>query len=284
MAWDFSYIWVYDGVGIYIYYFIRVEKGRYDHYGNFLKKKAYRLLIPYLFIVLVWVIPVHIYFYGNEDLFQKFLLGINPSQLWFLLMLFWAFALFWPLSRLADQKPRLVMLLFLLGYGIGLGTPLIPNLFNVRTGMQYLVFFYIGFLIRKYRCEHKLPCALLFLVHVVLFVLSLWLENQSGIVMRLANAGVDLLLHAVSAIMVFGVLQVILDRFEHSILTKLSVHSMTIYLIHQQLIYFTNQWFSGTLPPALLVGVNFCAAIAVSVSVSALTQKQPAIRFLFGNK
>lgn len=150
--------------------------------------------------------------------------------------------------------------------------------------MQYLVFVYIGFLIRKYRCEHKLPCALLFLVHVVLFVLSLWLENQSGIVMRLANAGVDLLLHAVSAIMVFGVLQVILDRFEHSILTKLSVHSMTIYLIHQQLIYFTNQWFSGTLPPALLVGVNFCAAIAVSVSVSALTQKQPAIRFLFGNK
>lgn len=228
--------------------------------------------------------PVHAHFYGTEGLFQNFLLGINPGQLWFLLMLFWVFALFWPLSRLADQKPHLVMPLLVLAYGVGLTAPLVPNLFNVRTGMQYLFFFYLGFLIRKYRCEQKLPCALLFFAHVVLFALSLWLENPSGTMMKLVDAGVDLLLHAVSAIMVFGVLQAVLDRFEHSALTKLSVHSMTIYLIHQQLIYFTNQWFSGTLPPALLVGVNFCAAIAVSVSVSALTQKQPAIRFLFGNK
>ena len=199
-------------------------------------------------------------------------------------MLFWVFVLFWPLSGFADQKPRLVMLLLILAYGVGLGTPVVPNLFNVRTGMQYLVFFYIGFLVRKYRCEQKLPCILLFFSHVVLFALSLWLENQPGIIMKLADAGVDLLLHAVSATMVFGVLQAVLNRFRHETLTKLSVHSMTIYLIHQQLIYFTNQWFSGILPPALLVGLNFCVAIAISVFVSVLAQKPPAVRFLLGNK
>ena len=77
------HIYGFTMVSGYIYYFMRIEKGCYDHYGSFLKKKAYRLLVPYLFIALVWVMPVHIYFYGTEGLLHKFLLGINPSQLWF---------------------------------------------------------------------------------------------------------------------------------------------------------------------------------------------------------
>lgn len=58
-----------------------------------LKKKAKRLLVPDLFRGAVWAGPVYCIFYGPASTVAAFALGDSPSQLWFLLALFWMFAL-----------------------------------------------------------------------------------------------------------------------------------------------------------------------------------------------
>lgn len=92
------HIYTFTLVSGYTFAFKRLQ-GDYDRFLPFLKTKALRLLVPYAFTAIVWVAPISVYFlhWDVPMLFQKFVLGINPSQLWFLLMLFGVFAIAWPL-------------------------------------------------------------------------------------------------------------------------------------------------------------------------------------------
>ena len=84
----------------YIYYYIRYEKLSYEYFSVFLKNKTQRLLVPYAFVCLFWVIPISylFYHYPGNVIISKFLLGKGPSQLWFLLMLLWTFVFSYYLS------------------------------------------------------------------------------------------------------------------------------------------------------------------------------------------
>lgn len=77
----FGYIWAY----------IKMETDKYDDACVVLKKNAKRLLVPCLFVGVVWAGPVYCFFYGPVSTVESFVLGNNPSQLWFLLALFWMF-------------------------------------------------------------------------------------------------------------------------------------------------------------------------------------------------
>ena len=50
----------------YIFYFQKYENGKYGAFKPFVINKAKRLLIPYVFITLIWIIPIS----------QPFFLGI----------------------------------------------------------------------------------------------------------------------------------------------------------------------------------------------------------------
>ena len=84
----------------YLFYYLKYEVGRYNNFKLFFKKKIKRLLVPYVFAAFVWVIPFSIILFGDgiKEIIYKFILACNPSQLWFLLMLFWVFIIFWPLG------------------------------------------------------------------------------------------------------------------------------------------------------------------------------------------
>ena len=47
----------------YLFYYLRYEKGKYGRYIPFLKQKAKRLLVPYVFAAAVWVIPISAAFF-----------------------------------------------------------------------------------------------------------------------------------------------------------------------------------------------------------------------------
>ena len=77
----------------FIYAYLRFETGKYQAFGFFLKGKAKRLLIPYALTSVLWAAPAYIYYYDTDlqTVVNKYVLGISPSQLWFLLMLFGVF-------------------------------------------------------------------------------------------------------------------------------------------------------------------------------------------------
>lgn len=75
----------------YIWAYLKMETSKYDDVRIVLRKKAKRLLMPYLLIGLFWAGPVYCVFYGPTSTVKAFVLGDNPSQLWFLPALFWMF-------------------------------------------------------------------------------------------------------------------------------------------------------------------------------------------------
>lgn len=74
----------------YIFYYCRVESGRYSDFKAFIINKTRRLLIPYVAISIIWVVPIGYTYYGYSFniIISDFVLGQGPAQLWFLLMLF----------------------------------------------------------------------------------------------------------------------------------------------------------------------------------------------------
>ena len=75
----------------YIWAYIKMETDKYDDACVVSRRKPKRLLVPYLFAGVVWAGPVYCFFYGPVSTVESFVLGNNPSQLWFLLALFWMF-------------------------------------------------------------------------------------------------------------------------------------------------------------------------------------------------
>ncbi len=67
----------------YLFYYLKIEKGKYDKFLPFVVNKVKRLLVPYVFIALAWAIPFGVYFfsYSISDIIIKFGLGISPNQL-----------------------------------------------------------------------------------------------------------------------------------------------------------------------------------------------------------
>ncbi len=273
----------------YIFYYVKYERGGYRRYVPFLKNKVKRLLVPYVFMALIWVVPTYLYFWGNEGIISKYVLGINPSQLWFLLMLFWVFALFWWITDFSNLHPVTGFAIVCVCYLLGkiLSAVSVPNLYMIETGLQYIIYFYLGFLIRKYssRFIMQISSFVYVVVDAAMFIMSFYLQTKSTLIFRVALLGVEFLLNVVGAVMAFVIIQRLVNALgqDNKILNCLSKYSMPIYLFHQQLIYFTIKWFNGIASPIVLVTINFAFALGISTLFAWLMFKTKVTRFLIGS-
>ena len=262
----------------------------------FLWNKAKRLLVPYVFVMLIWVAPISEYFFRWDlaDLIKKYILCINPSQLWFLWMLFGVFAIVWPLRRVMIEKPLAGWVIAIAFYGLGIvGGKVVPNVFCIWTACQYILFFFIGMRIRvKSEKQERLitevvPWYCWIIADVVLFAGRTFAGQQSGFLWHVTTFGTSFLLHMVGAIMAWTVLQTLASHIrwqDSKVFHTLSSYSMAMYLFHQQIIYFTIVALNGVVNPWINAGVNFVAAIAGSLIISAVLMRWKVTRFLIGEK
>lgn len=129
----------------YLFFYLKNEKGKYVEYTDFIQKKVIRLLLPYCAICFLCVAPITAYFYRYkvQEIIRYYVLGESPSQLWFVLALFWIFVIVWPLSNLLKRSwffsSVISGVLFVIGM---IGAKYVPNLFSIFTGLQYFVFLY----------------------------------------------------------------------------------------------------------------------------------------------
>lgn len=270
----------------YVFYYIKCEKGGYQKYLPFLGNKAKRLLVPYAVIATVWVAPVYVYYYGAQHLVTNFVFGFSPNQLWFLLMLFWVFAIYWLLSNLANKKPIIGGLIVCACFCVGLFA---PGFYRISTGMQYLLFFYIGFMIRKSdvidRVLYKIPSWVYITIDILIFAVVGWTDGIDNIVIKILHFGFSILLNILGAVGAFVLLQRFVNRFckDSKVLSFFSKNSMAVYLVHQQVIYFSIGWFNGLVPPVVLILLNFIIALGVSTVFAVLMSKTKVTRFLIGS-
>lgn len=276
----------------YLFYFLRCEKGKYTNFIPFVINKAKRLLVPYAFVSAIWAIPSAVYYlqYNCYDVVKRFVLGASPSQLWFLLMLFFVFMIFYPLSDFLEKHNVGGALTVLAIYGIGLaGAQVLPNIFQIFRACMYLPLFWLGFKIRQFGSEAlmRIPSLVWITVDVLLFILIQYLSVFDATIIKLLNPGFSFLLHIIGALMAFVVLQKLANRVnwkESKVFSLLSKNSMPVYLFHQQVIYVFISLLNGAINPYLHAVINFIGAMGISLLLSTLLMKFEWTRFLIGEK
>lgn len=271
----------------YIFYALKYENGRYQEYLPFLKNKFCRLIVPYIFTSVVWVIPIYLFYYnvGLNSIISKYVLAESPSQLWFLVMLFDVFALFWPISDFSRTHSCTGAFLVIVLYIIGLvGARLFPNIFQIWTALSFVIFFYLGFVLRKNGIDYlmKVPVALYLSVDIVLFGLQILFDAQGDPISRFLSFGMKQLLHLFGALSSF----VVLEKFALHYGTRIPLfefckkHSMVLYLFHQQIIYFVISVGNGRIPNIVLIAANFLVAFFGASVIAVFASQFRLTRFL----
>ena len=232
----------------------------------FLQNKTKRLLVPYVFVTLIWVAPISAYYFNWNFIYvvKKYVFAIDPSQLWFLWMLFDVFAIVWPIRQILLRKPIVGWVAALALYGVGtVGKQMLPNVFCIWTACQYVSFFFIGIRIRikQEKGDRLFTATIPWTVWIVF----------------------DLLLF-IGEIVIRNLLACHLDWENSRNFKKLSSYSMPMYLFHQQIIYFCIFVLNGKVNPWINAMFNFIIAIICSFIISAIFMHNRITRFLIGEK
>lgn len=277
------HVYAFTLVSGYLFYYLKVEKGKYKSFNNFLKGKFLRLIVPYFFVCIVWVVPVaELFFrYNISEIVKRYILGTNPNQLWFLLMLFWVYIIMWPLTKICDKKPVIGTALISSLYVVGvLGSRIIPNYFFFWTGCEYSLFFLIGFLMRKFDSLIRNKWYIWLCCHLVTFVTC---ECIGG---GVAHSILEILVHILGAIAAFETIGKFANRVnkDDKWFISISNKTMPMYLFHQQIIYFTIIMLNGYINPYMHALINYVFALLISYFISMLFTHNKYLRMLIGEK
>jgi hypothetical protein len=248
-----------------------------------------------MFAMAIWVAPIseHIFRWNKYELFSKYILCINPSQLWFLWMLFWCFLIAWSLKNILLFRPFLGWLLVALMYLIGrIGYKLLPNYFCVWTAFQFVMFFYVGIRIKAVEesdsknMPMNISPHIWVVVDILLFCIYYRIAGFNERAWKFSASFLEIVLHFVGAVMAWKVLQVIANKislWKKGILF-LSYYEMPIYLFHQQFIYFTTFLLNGRINPWLNAGINYIVATVGSLCIGIVLMHLKITKVLIGEK
>lgn len=279
----------------YIYAYLKFEKNKYLNIKFFVKNKFKRLIIPYIFISLFWVIPFYFYFFNVEikKILFEYFLGTSPSQLWFLLMLFNIFIIIFFIGKIVYFSYWKAFILSLVIYGFGLiGGKFFPNIYQIISSCNFLLYFIIGMLI--YRNDlyilKTIHSYIYLLIFLVLWVLKLYICRYitNEIICKIYNLIFDFFIHIEGSIMTFIILGRIAERLKNlkynyenfRLYNFLKKYNFIIYLLHQQIIYCVIDKLNGKVSPFILVSANFFISLFFSSIIILIFKKIKPVKWI----
>ena len=272
----------------FLYFYLKKENNR--NIKQNIVKRARRLIIPYLFTCILYVIPICYYFfrYSIKDIFIKYFLMTSPAQLWFLIMLFLIFVFFEFFGKYIKFNKKYFVCIYFFSTIMGLLLSYKNiNYFQLSRVFSYILYFYLGGYIYMYNDKvtnkHKnilIMCSFVLLICIFLFT------NSNNMFLKYGALLIEPLLSCceVSLIYIFS------TKFikTHNTIPKtkffklLEKTSFGIYLFHQQIIYFVIMLLNGKVYPFTLVLISFVISLTFSLIVTLLFQKNKTLKFLFG--
>lgn len=274
----------------FLFYYLWIEKGRYNEPKKDIKKRAKRLLVPYFFTSVLWAIPIGclFYHYSLNELFDKFVLMTGPAQLWFLIMLFIVFVFFELIGkRIKLSFGNLVLIYFITTLVGGLLSVAHFNYFQLAVSVKYILFFYLGGYIYKNKQKITWKQVVIMLCMTLgLYVLILCFTNTDA---KVIKYGIEFMVPLVSVLEV-SVIYFLCSRLvarckgimQNRFYCLLEGNSFGIYLFHQQIIYFTIVWFNGLVHPIIQAVLSFLIATCISLAMSVVLKKWQVTRWMFG--
>ena len=274
----------------YIYYYIKIEKKRYDNYFKFIINKAKRLLIPYLF-GMIFTLPFVEYFYkfNMKEIFVMYVLGKQPSHLWFLLCLFGIFAISFFCVRIWEKSDIIGIISIILMYVAGSAfSRIFGDYFQIPGILQFISLFFIGFKIRQdwWHKLERINIVVFFVIDIILYVLFRTTENMEneGIIYALSAYAFKYLHMLVGAISLFQFLQFVAGNinWHNKIFNTLIKYSMSIYIFHHPFVWVVLSLFNGKINPYIHMLLCFIISLTVSLVLSLIFFKTKFTRRLLG--
>ena len=272
----------------YVYYSMRFEHNKYTDYGVFVKTKIKRLIMPYCAVALLWIIPWQFIYMkvSLSEVIRNFVLAYSPSQIWYLLVLFFVFVI----VRLFDTKivqSSAFTIAFSLGaYIVGLLLErTVGNLLMLDRVGLYICSFCLGFKLRQgsLRVIERIPSIVLLGLNLCFFI-AMTLCNETSVYSKMLKIVLSFMVNNIGALCMF----VFLMRAAIKVKPRSSVYlffvkrTMPIYLLHQQIIFLPVMWLNGVISPEMHVVVNFLFSIGLSTLISSVLLSFKWTRLIIG--
>ena len=265
--------------------FFKLKEG--ESFGSFLKKKAMRLLVPYLFFLAIFIgfnlLSVVLWpdesgiADGIKGKLIQFAIGLTGQQeslafrtLWFLICLFEVFVVYWCLAHIKSKKARTAVsfAVFLVGYALQVFKIDIPFFIDSTLTVQF--FFHLGWLFRVTKWSEKQFSPI---VSVVSLVIIFLVFNQLTVYTDYRTNLFELSSVPIMLLIVWNLYNICLwlgsgplkDSKLTSGLNKLGIESMLIYGLHRN-------FFIMIEPPLEQAGVNeyLISVIMVPVAIGCI--------------
>lgn len=243
---------------------------KFSDFLKLIKDKTFRLLVPFVFFALFWLLPLRISInypnYQNKSVFEIIFFQIlslkDVGHLWFLPSLFLMFVLTFCIVKIWKKLSKGIflfdILLVVILIGISYLSGYISNEF-IRQTSYFYCFFMFGYFINIYNdIIEKIYIRgkyLVIILTVVLFVVAnsfrplIWIVNPLLFIVLLREL-----------------------NFYFPLLDKISFNSFGIYLFYSPLCYITFT-FAANIKPIFMFGINFLFFGTLSAILAILIRK-----------
>lgn len=279
-----------------IYYYCRINKGKYTTLKSLIVNKLKRLIVPFLFMGIFYSIPIK-YIIGMTDgnIFsniKSFILGLNTGHLWYLLMLFNTFILFYLYERFVLNKKYSIILNLILFNILYISSGFFTNIFQINRAIQYSIFFYMGY--EFFRSKDKLRLKLeqlktknILIMIPILIAISLVLilvikMKLSNIMLSKLFSLINVVIAIVCITICYLIVYLINNRMKNTIMKEkidklinsIGKYSFNIYLLHEPIIFIVLYFIASKyINPTILVMVCLSISVSVSILISVIYMK-----------
>ncbi|WP_289127902.1 acyltransferase [uncultured Clostridium sp.] len=287
-----------------IYYYCRVNKGKYGSLKSLIINKFKRLILPFLFIGILYSIPIK-YIIEMTDgnivsNIKSFVLGLNTGHLWYLLMLFNTFILFYLYESFILNKKYSIVLNLILFSILYISSGFFTNIFQINRSIQYSIFFYLGY--EFFRSKDKLILKLeklksksILIMTPILIAISLVLilvskMKLSSVMLSKFFSLINVVIAMICITICYLIVYLINNRMKNIIIKDkidkliniIGKHSFNIYMLHEPIIFIILYFIANRyINPNILVMVCLSISILGSILISIIYNK---IKELCNNK
>ena len=249
---------------------------------DFFRKKAKRILLPFLLVGLFWMLPIRwaIRYSGYFGCSLKgtvvmFLAGTDSGHLWFLPVLFLYFSVFYLLTKLFQNRLLSWTIAALFGIGFALLEHLLPDMPLDSMYPRYFASYFWSFpagailyllkddLVRIY--SKRFYSILTAILCSIVIIAAVFFEEKLSLLASVA--------------VVFS-LYVLVPEKKSTAAGQLSKNSFGLFLLHSPLTYITY-CFMLNYPPAAVVTINVLLWGTAAWLVTVGLRKTP-LKFVIG--
>lgn len=238
-----------------------------NNFLNFLKLKFNRLILPFIFTAIFWMIPIKkIINYSNYndigmfEILKLVLTGKDAGHLWYLPTLFLIFLIMYFLCLFLKKRSFFEdLLIFILLLLISIISNNVNTNIYISSALFYSIYFYFGFCLFKYEDyimninKKIISLLVVFLMFIPIFINNLYLN------------------YIITMIIILS-LYIIAPNKTNNYISSISKNSFGIYLFHLPLVYITYSYFANA-NPLIVVFINFVIFGSLAFLITELLRK-----------